>query len=258
MLANDLMKQFPNEWCAGGQANVHNHLSMASLRLAAELAGKHRVQYITMLREPVARAVSEWKNVGACFRGLNPHGWNGAQTRGWLQTHPGEWEYFDLWVGAESNMSMTSFLNCSACEMAWSNRQTRMLGFPGVDLRGVVDERTLQTALTNLDAMAFVGITERFADSILLLTYAFRDVLPHLGRFTVPCNSHAADNSSTPTDAELASLASVNAYDTRLYAAAYERFEREFTAMQHDASFPQRLMQYSSTDNLTYTLGLRR
>jgi hypothetical protein len=66
-----------------------------------------------------------------------------------------------------------------------SNRQTRMLA--GLHTTGVIDlsisdDALLEHALANLERMAFVGLTERFEDSMLLFKRTFPKYLESFDR----------------------------------------------------------------------------
>lgn len=69
--------------------------------------------------------------------------------------------------------------------MGVSNRQTRMLA--GLFTTGSAEpwqdeDEMLRQAMANLERMAFVGVTERYEDSMLLLKYTFPEQLKQLKR----------------------------------------------------------------------------
>jgi hypothetical protein len=102
------------------------------------------VAFITILREPVARALSEFndrdnQNVV-------------AHRNQWPRVPVGGWEYVDAWQ-SDRNFSLQSFMRCGACQVGISNRQTRMLGMSGANLSGAVTETVYRTALANLRNM---------------------------------------------------------------------------------------------------------
>lgn len=73
-----------------------------------------------------------------------------------------------------------------ACRVGASNRQTRMLA--GLHTTGVIDptisdDNLLERAVVNLERMAFVGITERFEDSMLLLKQTFPGPLARFNKY---------------------------------------------------------------------------
>jgi hypothetical protein len=68
-----------------------------------------------------------------------------------------------------------------------SNRQTRLLSgmFPtgaAPALTPQQQEEMLHKAMANLEAMAFVGLTERYADSMLVLRHTFPSQLADFNR----------------------------------------------------------------------------
>lgn len=70
-------------------------------------------------------------------------------------------------------------MNIQKCQVGASNRQTKMLA--GVYTTGVNvkydDDELLQKALANLEKMSFIGIMERYEDSMLMLKRTFPDHL---------------------------------------------------------------------------------
>jgi len=71
------------------------------------------------------------------------------------------------------------YLSCEDCQVGVANRQTRLLAglYPTGQLgkKGVEDEDLLDAALRNLEQFAYVGIMERYTDSMLLLKRTFGD-----------------------------------------------------------------------------------
>jgi hypothetical protein len=140
--ANAVKHNFPNAWCKGGEIGG-THASLSTLRLAAEAAGKHKVRFVTMLREPVARVISEWiNNADDALKDRNCAALTGNAWRPYV----GDWEYRCGGWRVDANCSFASFLNSSAAEVGWSNRQTRMLVAPGVRHEGDQRERDRHTA----------------------------------------------------------------------------------------------------------------
>lgn len=66
--------------------------------------------------------------------------------------------------------------------MGMSNRQTRMLAgmFPTGENADFQEEELLERAIENLEKLAFVGVTERYTDSMMLLKYTFPNQLSTL------------------------------------------------------------------------------
>jgi hypothetical protein len=128
--ADALTHNYPNTWCQGGEING-THASLSTLRLAAEAAGKHTVRFLTMLREPVSRTISEW--IQATQLGIwYGESFLGACAENAWRRYAGSWEYQCGGWHIDAKLSLTSFLNSSAAKVGWSNRQTRMLTASGV------------------------------------------------------------------------------------------------------------------------------
>jgi len=247
--ANAVKHNFPNAWCKGGEIGG-THASLSTLRLAAEAAGKLKVRFVTMLREPVARVISEWiNNADDALKDRNCAALTGNAWRPYV----GDWEYRCGGWRVDANCSFASFLNSSAAEVGWSNRQTRMLVAPGVRLEGTVTAATRARAVEVMHSLDFVGIVERFADSMLLLSYVFRASLPHMTSFTVG-TPNIAKTKYEPTPSERAFLERANEHDTALHDAATARFDADWAAMLADETFVARGMRFYSPDQVNYTL----
>lgn len=128
-----------------------------------EIEGKHRIRryfYITLLRDPVSRYLSEWKH-----QRLGYH-WKDSR----LYCSGKYVDFFDLrpcfneptWEG----VTFDEFMDCQ--DNLATNRQTRMLA--DLRLSKCYDRRALkprdrtplilQSAIKNLEHMAFFGLTE--------------------------------------------------------------------------------------------------
>merc|ERR1719361_3122212 len=137
---------------------------------------RRRYFYITMLRDPVRRYLSEFKHTqrGATWKG-SIHMCNG-QPASRAEIPPC---YDDLNYDDWSDVSLEEFMNCSS-NLA-NNRQTRMLA----DLRLVHCYNTsfmsskardmimLNSAKTNLEKMAYFGLTEKQHESQVLFQHTF-------------------------------------------------------------------------------------
>ncbi|CAN0385798.1 unnamed protein product [Lampetra fluviatilis] len=189
--------------------------------------------YITLLREPTARYLSEWQHVrrGATWRS-SPHLCAGRP--------PARGELPPCYPGADwSGVSLADFLACPHNLAA--NRQTRMLA----DLRLVAcynatavggadrDRRMLDSAKRNLRAMPFFGLTERQRDSQALFEDAFGMAF---GAGFEQLNATRAGGAMATAGGVLdgaarREIARINALDARLYAYALELFEGRVEAL---------------------------
>ncbi|XP_076805558.1 heparan-sulfate 6-O-sulfotransferase 3-like isoform X2 [Clavelina lepadiformis] len=105
-----------------------------------------RYFYITMLREPVARYLSEWKHVA---RGAT---WDTS----YLLCNGKKYDYTFCWAGENwSGVPLSEFMNCST-NMA-NNRQTYMLA----DLKKIGCDGSGMSFATAGKEMVFFGLTER-------------------------------------------------------------------------------------------------
>ncbi|KAK9879446.1 hypothetical protein WA026_006516 [Henosepilachna vigintioctopunctata] len=189
---------------------------------------KRRYFYITLLREPISRYLSEFRHVqrGATWKGAQ-HSCNGrpATEEEIPPCYKG-----DSWEGVE----IDEFVNCES-NLA-INRQTRMLA--DLSLVGCYNKNHMSTvdrdrimlasAKRNLQAMAFFGLTEYQKIS----QYIFEETFNL--RFAIPFEQNNSTVSSTTisflTPTEAAKIATLNNLDIELYKFAkkllMDRFER--------------------------------
>jgi hypothetical protein len=174
--------------------------------------------YVTMVRHPVKLAVSQYRYV--------------------LRT-PGHRHHARV-----QGMTLEEYVE-SGFALEMDNSQTRAIaGDVGTPYGGCTDEM-LKTAKRNLaDHFPWVGVTERFDESVVLLgrTFGWKDV-----RY-VPAN--VARSSAPPTSEQTALVERMNRLDLELYdhacrllderiagepgfAAAYERFLRANARYRH-------------------------
>uniref|UniRef100_A0A2C9GSU1 Heparan-sulfate 6-O-sulfotransferase n=1 Tax=Anopheles atroparvus TaxID=41427 RepID=A0A2C9GSU1_ANOAO len=189
---------------------------------------KRRYFYITLLREPIARYLSEFRHVQ---RGAT---WKNA--RHWcLGRHATPDELPPCYNGANWNgVALDEFAGCESNLAA--NRQTRMLA--DLALVGCYnktymptaerDRIMLASAKRNLAAMSYFGLTEYQKIS----QYIFEETFNL--RFAIPFEQHNTTVSTVTmhglTPAQRARIDKLNALDIELYAFAkklmFQRFER--------------------------------
>lgn len=189
---------------------------------------KRRYFYITLLREPVARYLSEFRHVqrGATWKGSRHYCNNRAATEEELPAcyRSETWE----------NVELDEFMVCDS-NLA-INRQTRMLAdlelvgcynknyMPSTERNRVI----LASAKKNLQSMAFFGLTEHQKIS----QYIFEETFNL--RFAIPFEQNNATVSShtmpTLTAEQAAKVAHLNDLDIELYVFAkkllFERFNK--------------------------------
>ncbi|XP_050069864.1 heparan-sulfate 6-O-sulfotransferase 1 [Anopheles maculipalpis] len=189
---------------------------------------KRRYFYITLLREPIARYLSEFRHVQ---RGAT---WKNA--RHWcLGRHATPDELPPCYNGANWNgVALDEFAGCENNLAA--NRQTRMLAdlalvgcynktyMPAAER----DRIMLASAKRNLAAMSYFGLTEyqKISQYIFEETFNLRFAIPFEQHNTTV--STVTMNSLTPV--QRARIDQLNALDLELYAFAkklmFQRFER--------------------------------
>ncbi|XP_071440629.1 heparan-sulfate 6-O-sulfotransferase 1-like [Hetaerina americana] len=200
---------------------------------------KRRYFYITLLREPVSRYLSEFRHVqrGATWR--NARHWCGGRPATPAELPP-------CYAGSTwKGVTLDEFTSCPYNLAA--NRQTRMLA--DLSLVGCYNrsympsaaERAhvlLASAKRNLAAMAFFGLTEHQRIS----QYVFEETFGL--RFAVPFEQH----NTTLSGATLSSLESywldrvrsLNSLDLELYGFARKLMHERFTRLKaRDAQFEE-------------------
>ncbi|KAM9609878.1 heparan-sulfate 6-O-sulfotransferase 3 [Trichechus inunguis] len=180
--------------------------------------------YITMLRDPVSRYLSEWKHVqrGATWK-TSLHMCDGrSPTRDELPTcYPG-----DDWSG----VSLREFMDCSY-NLA-NNRQVRMLadlslvGCYNLTFMNESERNTilLQSAKTNLKNMAFFGLTEfqRKTQFLFERTFNLKFISPFT-QFNITRASNVEINEGARRRIE-----ELNFLDMQLYEYAKELFQQRY------------------------------
>ncbi|XP_077293829.1 heparan sulfate 6-O-sulfotransferase [Arctopsyche grandis] len=188
---------------------------------------QRRYFYITLLREPVSRYLSEYRHVK---RGAT---WKGA--RHWCQGRTATASEVPACYSGESwrGVTLAEFTGCQSNLAA--NRQTRMLA----DLALVgcynstsrpnpqTDAIMLASAKRNLAAMAFFGLTEYQK----VAQYVFEETFNL--RFALPFSQHNITVSSSTLNSlshqETEAIRRINNLDVELYAFAkrlmFQRFE---------------------------------
>lgn len=213
---------------------------------------KRRYFYITLMREPVARYLSEFRHVqrGATWKGSR-HFCNGRSGTSdeippCFNTETWEGVTLDEFMACESNLAI--------------NRQTRMLS--DLELVGCYDksympkaerERVmLASAKKNLASMAYFGLTEHQKIS----QYIFEETFNL--RFAIPFeqNNATVSSSTMPTlsTEQAAKVAHLNALDIELYEFAKKLlFERFKKIKERDPNFEQR---FQHLGELPYKSGV--
>lgn len=227
-----LFSRFSTGWKCGLHADWTELTECVDSYLdASEGVDNRRYFYMTFLREPVARYVSEFLHVqrGATWRDTQYMcgGVSGLPQLG-APCYPGEdWE----------GVTLAQFNGCPS-NMAF-NRQTRMLA----DLRlvhcynstamapGDRDRAMLASAKANLRNMAFFGMTARQAESQLLFEETFKL------RFKVDFETE--DQQSEGYDLspeETQRIRDLNSLDVELYSFALDLLQERYKAAVQSAT----------------------
>lgn len=155
-------------------------------------------EYITLLREPIARVISYYY---------------------YILGHPKHWRHEEL---VASGVSLEEFVRDSP-DRGIENEQTRILAGRGAGEldAGELGPDALDEAKRNLEKFLVVGLTERFDETFILVRRA-------LGwRFPVYVTANVASGAKPASDAAIESIRRRNQLDLELYDFARERFDAE-------------------------------
>ena len=196
-----------------------------------------RYFYITFLREPVSRYLSEWRHVQ---RGAT---WRDAQLRcgghAWSEVIPTCYNGSD-W----SHVSLSDFMACP--HNLASNRQTRMLA----DLELIncynetgadTDQRNkimLNSAKTNLANMAYFGLTEHQEQSQYLFEETFNLMFKTDFEQLDHSDTHSGHFRDDLDEKIIEEISNLNHLDIELYKFAQQLLTERFQSMKEaDESF---------------------
>ncbi|KAK6195799.1 hypothetical protein SNE40_001154 [Patella caerulea] len=216
-----LFSRYSTGWLCGLHADWTELKSCVESKMD-EKEGRHRnrrLHYITVLRNPILRYLSEWKHVarGATWKGSRLY-CNGREAT--LEEVPFCYDDSD-WM----DVTLDEFLKCP--HNLANNRQTRMLA----DLSKINcyntttmsseerDFKMLQSAKKNLQDMAYFGLTEYQNYSQLLFEETFN--VPFIDDFE---QKEDTKGSKVKVDSYMERLKERNYLDIKLYEFAKDLF----------------------------------
>lgn len=180
------------------------HLGFSNL---PDLLSNKRVINITVLREPVARVISHYD---------------------YIRRMPGDPHYI-----AVKDMTLEEFAQRLTAGKLGKNIQTyHVAKTTQFNLDKLSVAETLDLAKNSLDDFGFVGLVERFQDSLFLLSYIFgwKPILNSRKENAAKVKKSANEISAATLDVIKAN----SQLDAEIYHHAREIFEQRFAAMQQD------------------------
>lgn len=207
---------------------------------------RRRYFYITLLRDPISRFISEWKHVqrGATWK----------SSRHWCSGRvPSESELPSCYPGQADwrGVSLNDFMSCDS-NLA-INRQTRMLAdltLVGCYNKSVMsqserDNLLLASAKDNLRKMAYFGICENQTMSQYLFESTFK--LNFKSSFVQLNQTHSTSALANLSDNVMNRIKSVNHLDLQLYEYAWKLLRLRFeTMVRMDENFDQNWKRVST------------
>jgi len=167
---------------------------------------------ITMLRDPIKRTISEYQHILRRFENRHHH------------------------AVLSEGLSLFDFASDPRFSKNVVNRQTYMVAGRFYRLRrgdhhaGISDETRLEMAKQRLEQFAFVGLTERFDESIQLLSYTFGwDLLDEMPRINV---SPTPSRSDTISEESRKMILKQTYLDQQLYQFAENLFNERISRME--------------------------
>ncbi len=180
---------------------------LAYTNLLELLPPDKRMINVTVLREPIARVISHYE---------------------YIRRMPG-----DPFYEAVKDMTLEEFAHKLPAGSLKKNLQTYYLAkLIQFDLSKTSPDEIFELAKQSLDQCAFVGLVERFQDSLYLLSYIFG------WNPIINTRRENAAKSKSPLDEIPATTLEVlkenSAYDIELYQYAKDIFEQRFDQMEQD------------------------
>nr|CAB3254159.1 heparan-sulfate 6-O-sulfotransferase 3 [Phallusia mammillata] len=213
-----LFSRFSSGWKCGLHADWTSLKECVHTKVPSLPQGERKYHYFTILREPVARYLSEWKHVsrGATWK-LSYILCNGAKRQ--LPICYSGWDW--------TNVTLEEFMDCTenpACNrQTWMLSDLRLVSCDGNGLsRDEMDSIMLQSAKENIMDMPFFGLTERQKDSKFLFEYTF-DL-----KFKVDFIDHNQTYASAVRldNVTMEGIKNRNKLDIELYKFAVELFDQ--------------------------------
>ncbi|CAL8077955.1 unnamed protein product [Orchesella dallaii] len=235
-----LFSRFSTGWICGLHADWTELTSCVDeeLKRAHGSSVRRRYFYVTMIRDPIHRFLSEFRHVqrGATWKASR----HICQKQYATAEELGSCYSGRSWVG----VSLKEFMSCPH-NLAF-NRQTRMLA--DLSLIGCYNKSSMSTsernrimlasAKRNLESMAFVGLTEQQKIS----QYVFEETLKL--RFKIPFTQNEDTYSKATLDKataeELDAVRQANSLDLELYQYAEQLLNNRFLELkEHDPDFDE-------------------
>lgn len=225
---------------------------------------KRRFHYITILRDPVKRYLSEWKHVqrGATWKAARLY-CNGRQAS--LEEVP-----FCFEGSTWEDVTLEEFLKCKY-NLA-NNRQTRMLAnlskvncYNGTGKNDELRQRLLlESAIENLKNMSFFGLTEYQRDTQHLFEDTFH--IKFSKDFEQLNRTHSEKAETKVTQEEIDKIKDINALDVKLYEFAKRLFLERVKIMREEMKInnelsplinkvPKELSPYENENDKKYNVS---
>lgn len=217
-----------------------------------------RYFYITFLREPVARYLSEYRHVkrGATWKTAE-HKCGG---RSWSKDIPKCYEDDDYEDGDWSDVELDEFMSCQ--DNLAINRQVRMLA--DLDLVGCYNKSSmpslqrdallLASAKTNLERMAYFGLTEEQRISQFMFEETFN--LQFKVIFENYNGTHSSRTREKLSEGVIEKIKRINSLDVELYEFSLKLLKDRFARMKsEDHNYDQHAQHLTKDEKNEFSWG---
>mmetsp|Transcript_49843 Transcript_49843/g.63850 ORF Transcript_49843/g.63850 Transcript_49843/m.63850 type:complete len:185 (-) Transcript_49843:165-719(-) len=168
--------------------------------------------------------------------------------------------------------SFAAWIACDQCRVGSRNRMTRFLSGvattgellpqevatppPGTESLKQAEANMLKRAKKHLYTCAFLGLMERYEDSMLVLKHTFPSALAKMNSYSTSPHPKTKYVSKI-SEKEMELIAELNQLDISLYAHAKDLFERRFQSMKQSLPRDKAKLAFISTNNGKQAKGSR-
>jgi len=216
---------------------------------------RHRIPstsifFLTFLRDPVGRAISEYRHITeGLVAQFGPHTFGAA------------WDYNFTYnpkrtlAQKRTQGTLDRWLECGDCKVGSSNRMARfMAGLSTTGTTGAEEEsRMVSAAKENLRRCALIGLMERYEDSMLILRNTFPLGLGRMDRYSNSPHPKTGVQVEV-TKEQTERIRVMNSADVELYDYARELFQSRWDSMLGQLSETEAKLRFRKRSGRAFVL----